>query len=324
MQLLWMITALSCIKGVLGAESSNLWEKMRQEIPEGGTNPEARFKVQGMLGEGSYGKVFEALDQDDHGRKVAVKVLSLEKAFNDPVEAELLIKEVKVMRSLNHPNVVKFFDAFTWGEDLFIVMEKLDGDLNAFGRPMHEARLSAITKQLLDGLVYLHGKDLLHRDIKPENILYDEANGLVKFADFGQSRFIGKGDGLATSQVGTFPFMSLEQQLGRPYGKATDIWSLGILIMYMGTGELPPPFKNSPFQLSDIMLDPDTSPEFVRFLEVCLELNAQRRLTARELLGMEFITKHAGFDLRDNFFSKYTPAEEEDPDRDEHAYDNDD
>jgi serine/threonine protein kinase len=199
-----------------------------------------RYEVTTRLGKGAMGTVYRAVDTQ-RGRQVAVKVISSELAV-DPAMLERFKREGEALRQLRHVNIVGFIDAFQQGELSIIVMEHVSGgslyDLIKKGRlPIENAVQIAL--DLCDALIRAHRLKIIHRDIKPENILIDE-DGTPKLADFGVAR-LSEGTRMTHSgvQVGTPYYMSPEAWEGRSLDAQADIWSLGVVLFEILTGQVP-------------------------------------------------------------------------------------
>ena len=199
-----------------------------------------RYEVTTRLGKGAMGTVYRAVDLQS-GREVAVKVISSELAV-DPAMLERFKREGEALRQLRHVNIVGFIDAFQHGELSIIVMEHVSGgslyDLIKKGRLPIESAVQ-IALDLCDALIRAHRLKIIHRDIKPENILIDE-DGTPKLADFGVAR-LSEGTRMTRSgvQVGTPYYMSPEAWEGKALDAQADIWSLGVVVFEMLTGQVP-------------------------------------------------------------------------------------
>jgi serine/threonine-protein kinase len=161
-------------------------------------------------------------------------------------------REAKAMCLIDHPNVVSVVDVFVEAESLYLVMELVPGrtlDKLVVQGPLAPRRALDITRQLLDGIGHAHVLGLVHRDIKPANIMViATAEGEhVKILDFGIVKLIGEAEAAmggekltrSGSVTGTPAFMSPEQVMGRPIDGRTDLYSLGILLFQMLTGNVP-------------------------------------------------------------------------------------
>ena len=150
----------------------------------------SHYKILSFLGEGSYGKVFKAREIST-GRVIAVKKMSI---GNSQSKYNKIKKEIDLLKSLDHPNIVKYYDFFQEEEYIYLMMEYLEGcTLKQYikkNENISEDNARIIIKQLLTALSYLHYTcDICHRDVKPENIMFKEKNDIncLKLLDFGLS-----------------------------------------------------------------------------------------------------------------------------------------
>ena len=198
-----------------------------------------------LVGAGGMGAVYRA-KQRGLDRVVALKILP-EELSRDVKFALRFTREARTLAKLNHPNIVSLFEFGTASDTYYFLMEFVEGttlrDVVAGGN-LDAAHALAIVPHLCDALQYAHDQGVIHRDIKPENILI-AADGSVKIADNGMSRILGNGESqhvlTATHQVmGTPRYMAPEQLEGtRHVDHRADIYSLGVVIYEMLTGELP-------------------------------------------------------------------------------------
>lgn len=185
-----------------------------------------------VVGSGTYGKVFKAIHVYT-GDKVALKKIRMEGERDGfPITA---IREVKLLQSLNHANVVRLQEVMVERNDCYMVFEYLSHDLTGLlNHPsfkLEEHHKKDLAKQLFTGLDYLHRRGVLHRDIKAANILVSNT-GQLKLADFGLARFFAKRRQLDyTNRVITIWYRSPELLLGETqYGPAVDIWSAACVL----------------------------------------------------------------------------------------------
>nr|BCL66198.1 serine/threonine-protein kinase [Volvox reticuliferus]BCL66266.1 serine/threonine-protein kinase [Volvox reticuliferus] len=207
----------------------------------------------------------------------------------------------------NMPGLVSFYGAYHVPESgqISIVLEYVDGgslaDVLAKVGKIPENVLSKMTAKILRALAFLHKeKHLVHRDIKPANILMT-ISGEPKITDFGISAFIDSTLAQCHTFLGTVTYMSPERINNMSYSSPADIWSLGLALVELATGQYPYPAGAGPLQLMIHVLQEDAplppagefGEEFRDFVRLCLAKEPHRRPTAEVLLGHPFITKYA-------------------------------
>ena len=206
-----------------------------------GTVLSGRYRLESKLGSGGMSTVYLARDETLE-RWVAVKVLHRE-ISDQADQLERFSRESRSVAQVSHPNVVAVIDAGEDGGRPYIVFEYCDGEtlkerIDRLGRlPMDEAAAYAI--EVGRGLAAAHARRLVHRDVKPQNVLID-SEGRAKVTDFGIARSL-ESDGLTkTGRVlGTTDYVSPEQAMGHEVDARTDIYSLGVLLYEMLTGDVP-------------------------------------------------------------------------------------
>ncbi len=206
-----------------------------------GTKLSGRYRLESKLGSGGMSTVYLAIDET-LGRKVAAKVMHRE-ISDQPDQLERFRREARAVAQLSHPNLVAVIDAGEDGGHPYIVFEFVPGEtlkkrIAASGRlPTDEATAYAI--EIGRGLAAAHAAGLVHRDVKPQNVLID-GDGRAKITDFGIARSIEEHGLTATGRVlGTTDYVSPEQAMGKPVDARTDVYSLGIVLYEMLTGEVP-------------------------------------------------------------------------------------
>ena len=201
-----------------------------------------KYEYQSLIGSGAFGKVRLYLDRDSKTFKYAIK--TIKKNIFKRHSIESIKREVNILRSLDHPNIVKYFETYEDECYLHIVMEYIAGD-NLFrvltdqkGFKFTERTISKIMTCLLKAVLFLHHNGIIHRDIKPENIVFVEPNNFnaLKLIDFGLS--IQQNAKKDNRRVGTPYYMSPEMVRGN-FNYASDVWSIGVILFIMVTGKQP-------------------------------------------------------------------------------------
>jgi eukaryotic-like serine/threonine-protein kinase len=256
-----------------------------------------RYEITARLGKGAMGTVYRATDTQ-YGREVALKIISSE-LIVDPDMLERFKREGEALSKLKHPNIVSYLDAFQHGEHYVIVMECVSGgslyDLIKAG-PLPIERARQITLDLCDALIRAHRLNIIHRDLKPENILIDE-DGTPKLADFGVAR-LSEGTRMTRSgtQVGTPYYMSPEAWEGKILDAQADIWSLGIVLFEMLSGQVPFGGDTPVAVMTKITTTPppdlrklraDMPSGLVRIISKMLTRNKQRRYPTMRVVAVE-------------------------------------
>jgi serine/threonine-protein kinase len=209
-----------------------------------------RYEIIGELGRGAMGVVYKAMDPVI-GRTVAVKTIRLSEEGTGLSRPELLTRfqtEARAAGLLTHPNIVVVFDAGEEDGLYYITMELVEGkSLQALldgGHAFPLPRTLRIMEQTCSALQFAHERNVIHRDIKPANLMLT-ADDIVKVTDFGTAKILQFGTVQQTAHVmGTPSYMSPEQVKGRAVDGRSDIFSLGVMLYEMVTGEKPFPGQN--------------------------------------------------------------------------------
>ena len=202
-----------------------------------------RYNIIGELGQGAMGTVYKAVDPLID-RVVAIKTINLTLALDEKDEYESrFYQEAKAAGRLSHPNIVTIYDVGKSGEIAYIAMEFLQGrelrDILNDGQRMPVEQVINIVAQVAQGLAYAHENGIVHRDVKPSNIMIVR-DGHVKITDFGIARMVSAAVRTQTGMVlGSPKYMSPEQVVGKLTDQRSDIFSLGVMLYEMLTGQAP-------------------------------------------------------------------------------------
>jgi serine/threonine protein kinase len=206
-------------------------------------NQLGRYEVLGELGQGAMGVVYKARDPLID-RVVAIKTINLSMAMDEKEEYEgRFYQEAKAAGRLNHPNIVTIYDVGKSGNVAYIAMEFLEGrelrDIMNDGALLPVDQVLHTVAQVAQGLAYAHEHDIVHRDVKPSNIMVIR-DGHVKITDFGIARMASSSVRTQTGMVlGSPKYMSPEQVMGKAIDQRSDIFSLGVMLYEMLTGQAP-------------------------------------------------------------------------------------
>ncbi|XP_023681286.1 MAP/microtubule affinity-regulating kinase 3a isoform X6 [Paramormyrops kingsleyae] len=227
-------TEITTRPGRSGARCRNSVASCTDEQPHIGN-----YRLLKTIGKGNFAKV-KLARHILTGREVAIKII--DKTQLNPTSLQKLFREVRIMKILNHPNIVKLFEVIETEKTLYLVMEYASGGevfdyLVAHGR-MKEKEARAKFRQIVSAVQYCHQKHIVHRDLKAENLLLD-ADMNIKIADFGFSNEFTLGNKLDTF-CGSPPYAAPELFQGKKYdGPEVDVWSLGVILYTLVSGSLP-------------------------------------------------------------------------------------
>jgi len=224
----------SAKKKVGDSSSSRVSSRRTGEEPHIG-----KYRLLKTIGKGNFAKV-KLAKHIPTGKEVAIKII--DKTQLNPGSLQKLFREVRIMKTLDHPNIVKLFQVIETEKTLYLVMEYASGGevfdyLVLHGR-MKEKEARAKFRQIVSAVQYCHQKKIIHRDLKAENLLLDSEMN-IKIADFGFSNEFIPGNKLDTF-CGSPPYAAPELFQGKKYdGPEVDVWSLGVILYTLVSGSLP-------------------------------------------------------------------------------------
>ncbi|KAK4346973.1 hypothetical protein RND71_033312 [Anisodus tanguticus] len=268
------------------------------------------LKFENKVASGSFGDLYKGTYCS---QEVAIKVLKPEHLNMDMVKE--FTQEVFIMRKIRHKNVVQFIGACTRPPNLCIVTEFMSrGSIYTFLHKQRGAfKLPTLLKVAIDvskGMSYLHQNKIIHRDLKTANLLMDE-HGVVKVGDFGVARVQAQ-TGVMTAETGTYRWMAPEVIEHKPYDHKADVFSFGIVVWELLTGEIPYAYL-TPLQAAIGVVQQglrptipkSTHPKLVELLEKCWQQDPTQRPDFSELLDiLQQLTREVGDDGEDRHKDK--------------------
>ena len=269
------------------------------------------------LGEGSYGSVFR-VKHKDMGIYRAMKKITGSGCSKDPEKEKEILNEIEMLKSLDHPNIVKVFEFYNTKEGYFIITEYCKGgelfDKIVDHAPFEESAAAYIMYQILSAVFYCHNLNIIHRDLKPENILLEEGEKdpaylNIKIIDFGTAKLFDKNKA-EKKVIGSAYYIAPEVLLSK-YSEKCDIWSCGVIMYILLSGK--PPFAGSDEEIMekikkgkfDLKGDvwPKVSSEAKDLIKHMLEMNTLSRSSAQKALTHKWFKKYK---MRERFTSVAT------------------
>nr|8FH4_A Chain A, Mitogen-activated protein kinase kinase kinase kinase 1 [Homo sapiens]8FH4_B Chain B, Mitogen-activated protein kinase kinase kinase kinase 1 [Homo sapiens]8FH4_C Chain C, Mitogen-activated protein kinase kinase kinase kinase 1 [Homo sapiens]8FH4_D Chain D, Mitogen-activated protein kinase kinase kinase kinase 1 [Homo sapiens]8FJZ_A Chain A, Mitogen-activated protein kinase kinase kinase kinase 1 [Homo sapiens]8FJZ_B Chain B, Mitogen-activated protein kinase kinase kinase kinase 1 len=288
-----------------GATTENLYFQGSMDVVDPdifNRDPRDHYDLLQRLGGGTYGEVFKARDKVS-GDLVALKMVKMEP--DDDVST--LQKEILILKTCRHANIVAYHGSYLWLQKLWICMEFCGAgslqDIYQVTGSLSELQISYVCREVLQGLAYLHSQKKIHRDIKGANILINDA-GEVRLADFGISAQIGAELARRLEFIGTPYWMAPEVAavaLKGGYNELCDIWSLGITAIELA--ELQPPlFDVHPLRVLFLMTKSGYQPPrlkekgkwsaaFHNFIKVTLTKSPKKRPSATKMLSHQLVSQ---------------------------------
>ncbi|AES92374.2 CBL-interacting kinase [Medicago truncatula] len=199
-----------------------------------------KYRLGRTIGEGTFSKVKIALNSNN-GEKVAIKVIDKQMVLKNNLKHQVQ-SEIRTMKLLHHPNIVRIHEVIGTKTKIYIVMEYVSGgqllDKISYCNKLNECEARKLFQQLIDAVDYCHNKGVYHRDLKPENLLLD-SKGNLKVSDFGLSA-LNKPNNVLNTKCGSPCYVAPELLMSKGYdGASADVWSCGVILFELLAGFLP-------------------------------------------------------------------------------------
>ena len=256
------------------------------------------YEMDQTIGQGHFAVVKLARHKFSN-EKVAIKVI--DKTKLDKLSREHLFQEVKCMKLVQHPNVVRLYEVIDTPTKLYLILELGDGGdmydyIMKHSNGLSENKARNYFRQIVRAVKYCHDLHVVHRDLKPENVVFFEQNGQVKLTDFGFSNVFIPGDKLLTS-CGSLAYSAPEILLGDSYdAPPVDIWSLGVILYMLVSGRAPFQEANDSETLTMILdckyyIPSYLSAECQELISRMLVRNPEKRIKLDEIANHEWLKK---------------------------------
>ncbi|KAG6798454.1 calcium/calmodulin-dependent protein kinase type 1 isoform X1 [Apis mellifera caucasica] len=264
---------------------------------------EDKYILKELLGTGAFSEVRLAESREKPGQMFAVKIID-KKALKGKEDS--LENEIRVLRRLTHPNIVQLLETFEDKHKVYLVMELVTGG-ELFDRIVEkgsytEKDASGLIRQVLEAVDYMHDQGVVHRDLKPENLLYynPDEDSKIMISDFGLSKM--EDSGIMATACGTPGYVAPEVLAQKPYGKAVDVWSIGVISYILLCGY--PPFYDEndanlfaqilkgEFEFDSPYWD-DISDSAKDFIHKLMCVNVEERYSCKQALAHPWISGNA-------------------------------
>ncbi|XP_071871208.1 calcium/calmodulin-dependent protein kinase I isoform X2 [Bombus fervidus] len=264
---------------------------------------EDKYILKELLGTGAFSEVRLAESKEKPGQMFAVKIID-KKALKGKEDS--LENEIRVLRRLTHPNIVQLLETFEDKHKVYLVMELVTGG-ELFDRIVEkgsytEKDASGLIRQVLEAVDYMHDQGVVHRDLKPENLLYynPDEDSKIMISDFGLSKM--EDSGIMATACGTPGYVAPEVLAQKPYGKAVDVWSIGVISYILLCGY--PPFYDEndanlfaqilkgEFEFDSPYWD-DISESAKDFIHKLMCVNVEERFSCKQALAHPWISGNA-------------------------------
>ncbi|XP_050425537.1 calcium/calmodulin-dependent protein kinase type 1 isoform X2 [Adelges cooleyi] len=264
---------------------------------------EDKYDIKDQLGTGAFSEVKLAVSKERPNEMYAVKIID-KKALKGKEDS--LDNEIKVLRRLTHPNIVQLLETFEDKSKVYLIMELVTGG-ELFDRIVQkgsytEKDAAHLIRQVLEAVDYMHEQGVVHRDLKPENLLYysTDEDSKIMISDFGLSKI--EDSGVMATACGTPGYVAPEVLAQKPYGKAVDVWSIGVISYILLCGY--PPFYDEndanlfaqilkgEFEFDSPYWD-DISDSAKNFIKQLMCVDAEKRYTCRQALAHPWISGNA-------------------------------